>query len=181
MRAAYNFCKAIPEHGQANIWVGSRANADDQQFLRQNNITQIVNVSGFDFVSQSTATVTKFMLNADELFDDEYETALARIKKVTAYMNEKKGQNTLVFCKEGINVSPLVASCYAGWYLGVSSCDLWKHLENASKAIEHNIINNHSFKVIIHPKKTMTTNCKCWDVPIVLWDDAAIPNRDIQS
>lgn len=102
------------------LWVGNKSSCIDVQFLADEDITAIINLSGTADPPVEDVDYFDFMLPSQELLDIEFPKTLSKLEAIAndIKMLRDNGRSVLIHCSDGKNKCVLAA----GYYL-ITQCE----------------------------------------------------------
>lgn len=99
----------------SGLWIGTEDAPQDEDFLEENNIALVIDLTDFHKWESSKLEVIGIMLNDIEHFNpDELESFKTRVETAIELISSYRtqGRNILVHCQMGINRSAFVIGYY---------------------------------------------------------------------
>lgn len=114
-----------------SVWLGDAQAARDMAFLGQADITAVINLSGFKDEPIEDVYSVDFILYDHETMPGEIDMVTSKINRIADHLNNLRvGQHrVLVYCKEGVNRSPVVVGFYLIKHLAWAAEAVIRHLE----------------------------------------------------
>lgn len=143
-------------------------------FLQFANINTLVNLTGFDIDREaelhdylSGVAIVNMSLMSDELMPEEMERFRNKtLNIVDKILQSKSAGNVFVVCNTGVNKSPVIIGQYLLRTGSMSPCQVLTQLHEYSKQAKTALLTNTSFKKILHDRKKLSPECKCWSVVV---------------
>lgn len=143
-------------------------------FLQAANIHTIVNLTGFDIDREaelrdylSGIAIVNMSLMSDELMPEEMERFRNKtLNIVDKILQSKATGSVFVACNTGVNKSPVIIGQYLLRTGSMSPCQVLTQLHEYSKQAKTALLTNTSFKKILHDRKKLSPECKCWSVVV---------------